>query len=236
MCFNSAKNFQIYGWYNDANITHDPINEGTWTGQIIFIGEYDLLTNQTITIKIDTGTSSYYYVGFNCAVGPNVHNDLGDNMVGIIKDGNNGDGYSQSYLEILLGVTPSYSEHNIYNFSGIGNYLMIKVNSIETTPVLGYASVTIGFPGAPTLAPTNPTPEPINPPTLSPIDPPILAPVKPPTSAPVNLPIAPVTPPTYSPVQPTTAPVGNPMGPYSPGEAEVKLIIKTDYRGYETSW
>ena len=236
MCFNAAKNFQIDGCYNDAQITHDPINEGTWTGQIIGIGEYDLRTNQPVTIKIETGTSSDYFVGFNRAVGPNVQNDLGDNMVNIIKTGNNGIGYSQSYLEMLLDATPAYSEHNIPNFAGTGNYLIIKVNPIGTTVVPGYTSVTIGFPGPPTPAPINTTPEPINPPTLSPIDPPILAPVKPPTSAPVNLPIAPVTPPTYSPVQPTTVPVGNPMGPYGPGEAEVNLIIKTDYRGYETSW
>ena len=35
MCFNAAKKYQIYGWYNDKKITHDPINKGTWIGQII---------------------------------------------------------------------------------------------------------------------------------------------------------------------------------------------------------
>ena len=192
---------------------------------------------------------------------------------------------------------------------------MIKVNSIETTAVPGYASVTIGFPGAHTPAPISPTPEPVKQPTLAPIDPPTLAPVKPPTSAPINpqtpLPIilptpvpvnlptstpvilltmvsanlptsahinplttapinlptstpvkpltsasmkstlAPInqpilaifdsptstsfTPPTSAHVQPTAAPVGKPTDQCGPGEAEVKLIIKTDYWGYETS-
>ena len=251
MCFNAAKNFQIDGWYNDAKITHDPINEGTWTGQIIGIGEYDLRTNQPVTIKIETGTSSDYFVGFNRAVGPNVQNDLGDNMVNIIKTGNNGIGYSQSYLEMLLDATPAHSEHNIPNFAGTGNSLMIKVNSIDTIVVPGYASVTIGFPGAPTLAPINqPTLSPFDPPTSTPVTPPTYAPVQTtlapvtsptsapvqPTSAPVQTTLAPVTSPTSAPIQPTSAPVDGPTGQCGPEEAEVKLTIKTDYWGYETSW
>ena len=51
-CFNAAKKFQIDVWYNDANITHDPVNEGTWTGQIIGTGKYYIKTNNNVTIKI----------------------------------------------------------------------------------------------------------------------------------------------------------------------------------------
>ena len=57
-CFNAAKNFQIDVWYNDANITHDPINEVTWTGQNIGIGEYGLQINQPVILNIETGNSS----------------------------------------------------------------------------------------------------------------------------------------------------------------------------------
>ena len=89
MCFNVAKNFQIYGWYNYANTTHDPINEGTWTDHIIGIGKYDLRTNHPVTIKIETVTSFTTFFGFNCTVGPNSSNYLEDNMVNIINTVNN---------------------------------------------------------------------------------------------------------------------------------------------------
>ena len=220
MLFNYANKFQIDGWHNDAKITHDPVNGGTWTGQIIGIIDYNLQNKQSVTINTDTGTIYDYFFVFNGAVGPNVQNELGYNMVNIIKTENTGIGYSQSYLEMLLDATPDYYEHNIPIFSGTDNSIMIKVNSIDTTVVPGYASVTIGFPGAPTMDPINPTIEPVNPPTLTPIDPLTLAPVKPLTSDPgkpptpssIILPIpATFNLPTYAPVNTLTlAPVNHP--------------------------
>ena len=123
---------------------------------------------------------------FKRAVGYNAQNDLEDNMVNIINTGNNGVGYYQSYLDMLLDDTPAYFEHNIPNFYGTGKYLMIKVNYIDTTAVPVYVSVTIGLPGAPTPAPINPTQEPVNPLTLAPINPPNLDPINPPTYVTVN--------------------------------------------------
>ena len=229
MCFNAAKNFQIDGWYNDAKLIIDPVNDGTWTGNIIGIGEYNERDDEPVTVKIETGTQTDYFVGFNRAIGPNSQNDLGDNMVNIIRAGNDGTGYSQSYLDMLLDATSAYSEYNINNFAGTTNSLMIKVNSINTSVVPAYASVTISL-AFPTTAPINPPTSawpvsaPINPPTSAW---PVSAPINPPTSAwPVSAPINP----------PVSAPVDDPTGSCRAGEAYVKLTISTDYWGYETSW
>ena len=64
---------------------------------------------------------------------------------------------------------------------------------------------------------------------MTPINQTILAPFDSPTSTPV-------TAPTFASFQPNAASVGKPTGPCGPGEAEVKLITKTDYWDYETSW
>jgi hypothetical protein len=149
MCFNPAKNYQIDGWYNDAKLTLDPAGKNgpaslPWEGDVVGVGEYNLRTDQPVTIKIETGTPQDIFVGFNRAAGPNEQNDLADDQVNVIQvDGNDGLGYSQSQLISLLdGV--SYSE---YTVSGLVDYadLKIKVNSINTATTPGTANLRIGF-------------------------------------------------------------------------------------------
>eukprot|EP00579_Thalassiosira_antarctica_P009866 CAMPEP_0201916614 /NCGR_PEP_ID=MMETSP0903-20130614/6206_1 /ASSEMBLY_ACC=CAM_ASM_000552 /TAXON_ID=420261 /ORGANISM="Thalassiosira antarctica, Strain CCMP982" /LENGTH=1007 /DNA_ID=CAMNT_0048452479 /DNA_START=32 /DNA_END=3051 /DNA_ORIENTATION=+ len=144
MCFNPAKNFQIDGWYNDAKITLDPM-DATWEGNMVGVGEYDLRGDKPVTIKIETGTPQDIFVGFNRAAGPNLQNDLADNLVNVIQvEGNDGVGYSQSRLIGLLDTSASYSELSV---PGIVDYadLKIKVNSINAGTLPGTANLKIGF-------------------------------------------------------------------------------------------
>ena len=84
MCFNTANKFQIDGWYVDAKLIIDPVNYGTWKGDIIVIGEYNEQDDKPVTVKIEIGTHIDYFVGFNCAISPNAQNYLRDNMVNIV--------------------------------------------------------------------------------------------------------------------------------------------------------
>ena len=61
-----SENFQIDGWYNDAKLTLDPagvIGDAslTWTGDIVGVGEYNLRTDQPVTIKVSCCTLSCKY-------------------------------------------------------------------------------------------------------------------------------------------------------------------------------
>jgi len=58
-----SENFQIDGWYNDAKLILDPAGvigdaSSTWTGDIVGVGEYDLRTDQPVTIKVSCCTLS----------------------------------------------------------------------------------------------------------------------------------------------------------------------------------
>ena len=157
MCFNAAKNFQIPGWYDDAKITVDPAGFNgpptySSTNNILGVGEYSLFNitpGLPVTIKVETGTPNDYFVGFNRAAGSNLHNDLADDMVTIIQTGQDGLGYSQSYLHMLLDATAEYSKFQILNFKkttrGTGLPLTIKVNSIDIASTPGSAEVFIGY-------------------------------------------------------------------------------------------
>ena len=154
MCFNAAKNFQISGWYDDAKIVIDPAGfDGpptySWQGKILGVGEYDLRSatdGWPVSIKVETGTANDYFVGFNRAAGPNAQNDLADNMVTVVRTGQNGEGYSQSYLDMLLDSTDEYSKFQVQNFAQSSSLpLTVKVNSIDTTSTPGYADVFIGY-------------------------------------------------------------------------------------------
>ena len=59
---------------------------------IIGIGEYNEQNDEPVTVKIQKGTYTDYFFGFNCAIGPNAKNDLGDNMVNIVPKENNSNG------------------------------------------------------------------------------------------------------------------------------------------------
>jgi len=162
MCFNPAKNWYL-GWYGTDYVTFDPSTEGCWTGTIIGIGEWDSGNyGIPVDIKIETGTSEDYFIGFNRAAGPNAQNDEADDEVTIVQTGNNGESYSQSSLKSHLTEGESYT---FSNWKGSGEDLSVIVNAIDITSTPGTAQVTIqlgSFPcqGYPTPAPTTPSPTP----------------------------------------------------------------------------
>merc|ERR1712176_1515278 len=162
MCFNPAKNWYL-GWYGSDYVTFDPSTEGCWTGTIIGIGEWDSGNyGLPVDIKIETGTSDDYFIGFNRATGPNAQNDEADDEVTIVQTGNNGESYSQSSLKSHLTEGESYI---FSNWKGSGEDLSVVVNAIDITSTPGTAQVTIQLgsapcQGYPTSAPTTPSPTP----------------------------------------------------------------------------
>ena len=154
MCFNAAKNFQIQGWYDNAKGTIDPAGFNgpatcSWVGKIFGVGECNGTAGLPVTIKVDAGTPNDYFIGFNRAVGSNLHNDLADDMVTVIQTGQDGLGYSQSYLHMLLDATAECSKFQTLNFKkitrGTGLPLTIKVNSIDVASTPRSAEVFIGY-------------------------------------------------------------------------------------------
>ena len=140
-CFNPAKNFQL-NWYNDAKITEDVTIEGySNTLTLVGIGEYGNRGGNPVTVRLETGTSADYFVGFNRATGPNRFNDQGDNKVSIIQvTQNNGQSYAQSYLKALLSQGQS---HTIPNFGGTGKTVTVTVDSIDISNSPGTAIISI---------------------------------------------------------------------------------------------
>ena len=157
-CFNPAKNFQL-NWYNDAKITEDVTIEGySNTLTLVGIGEYGNRGGNPVTVRLETGTSADYFVGFNRATGPNRFNDQGDNKVSIIQvTQNNGQSYAQSYLKALLSQGQS---HTIPNFGGTGKTVTVTVDSIDISNSPGTAIISIND----GLTPAPPTPPPTAPP------------------------------------------------------------------------
>ena len=53
MCFNPAKSYQIDGWYDDAKLVLDPLNDLPFEGDVVGVGEYDKrAANEPVTIKV----------------------------------------------------------------------------------------------------------------------------------------------------------------------------------------
>ena len=183
-CFNPAKNFQL-DWYNPAKIIVDTSSQGftTETLTLVGIGEYDKAVEGSypVVVKLETGTSNDYFIGFNRATGPNAQNVQGSDQVNIIQAGD-GNGYAQSFLQALLLQGQSYS------MSIGGKTVTVTVDSIDINSSPGTANITISADGTPfpTNAPTNPpTPAPVSPTT--PPTPAPVSPTPPPTPAPTNV-------------------------------------------------
>ena len=93
------------GWYDDAKTLLDPSITSTWRENVVGIADYgNNPDNHSVVIKIETGTSTDYFIGFNRATGINSDNDEADNEVIIVETGNNGESYSQSCLLFTLMI------------------------------------------------------------------------------------------------------------------------------------
>jgi hypothetical protein len=214
MCFNAAKNWQI-GWYNTNRLLVDPRN-GPTTVNMVGIADFNNNPQDyPVVIKIETGTSTDQFIAFNRAIGINSQNDEADDEVTIVETGNNGEGYSQSFLKahLIQGETYTYA-----NWAGTGQSLIVKAKSINLamSPAVAQVEICLGScaTGAPTksptMAPRPPTSSPTKAPTKAPTKSPTMAP-RPPTSSPTKAPTrSPTLSPTKSPVAATDSPTASP--------------------------
>jgi len=244
LCFNGQKSWYL-GWYEDRHHTVTP-ETNSWVGKIAGIDDYlnGQTTNEKVVVKIDNMLSSTdLYVMYNRKEGVNSGVVDYPNEV-VIVEGSVGNVASQSWL---LGHLSASQVYRSSNWESNGKDLVVEVCEM-VTGVPDYARVMIYLdegsvnnpscvvstpaPIPPTPAPIPPTPAPI-PPTPAPI-PPTPAPI-PPTPAPIPPTPAPI-PPTPAPIPPTPAPIPPTPAPIPGSCLDLKLELKTDSYGYETSW
>ncbi|KAL3790131.1 LOW QUALITY PROTEIN: hypothetical protein ACHAW5_000829 [Stephanodiscus triporus] len=130
MCYNPAKNWQI-GWYNDRKKMLTPPSQASWETMETIVGIADYQKNNMfpVVLKLETGTSNDYFVGFNRAAGINEDNKEADNQLTIVQSGKNGDSFSQSWLKATLKVSDQYT---LENFGGVsGTNIVIILDSID---------------------------------------------------------------------------------------------------------
>lgn len=159
MCYNPAKNFQIaYGsnsWYKEYIMTWDSGTRKSsfWKGKIVGIADYDNNPeSHPVVIKLETGTDDDYFLAFNRAYRVNQDNKQADDQITIVLAGNNGLGYSQSWLKATLSQGDSYE---ITNWRGTKRHLVITVNEIDIANAdPGYADVTLNYGSASVPNPT----------------------------------------------------------------------------------
>jgi len=127
MCFNAAKNWQL-PWYDTHKHLIDP-REGPWSGTIVGIADFqNNPSNHSVVLKIETGTTTDQFIGFNRAAGVNYENDEADNEVTIVETGGNGEAYSQSFLKAHLVQGEVYTYPN---WAGTGENLVVTANLID---------------------------------------------------------------------------------------------------------
>jgi hypothetical protein len=150
ICFNAAKNWQL-PWYNDRKMLIDPRN-GPQTVRMVGIADYGNNSEELpVVLKIETGSSTDQFIAFNRATGVNKDNDEADDEVTIVETGNNGEGYSQSYLKahLIQGETYTYD-----NWAGTGSPLRVTATEINLSANPAVATINIELVTGPTAAPT----------------------------------------------------------------------------------
>jgi len=174
MCFNPAKSWYLK-WYGNDYETFDSRLSPCWSGTIIGVGEWDNGVYSTpVVVKLETGTATDYFVGFNRAAGPNDLTFEAHDEVTIHETGENGESMSQSYMKQHLLQGESYT---FENWRGTGQDLVITAHKINISTIPGTAYITISLgdfcSAPPTFPPTpSPTASPTFPPTPSPTAPP----------------------------------------------------------------
>lgn len=183
MCWNAAKTWQIrssngVGWYDDSKILIDP-RSGPWSGRLVGIADYDNNpANNPVVVKVETGTATDQFIAFNRAIGVNSQNDQADDQVTVVETGNNGEGYSQSWLKATLAQGQVYTYSN---WAGTGQNLVITAITINIGTSPGYADISVCLGSCDTNAPTK---SPTAAPTKSRV--PTAAPTRSPTLAPTQ--------------------------------------------------
>lgn len=140
MCFNSAKSWQL-GWFTNKQATFN-VADGFWSGRLIGQVDYQnaaALADDRVLLKLNTVSSTDYYVSFNRKTGVNSGTVEGGNQVVLHRAGE-GNAYAESELLAKLSAAGSYT---IENFDNSGIPLTLTVNAINLGASPAYADVTI---------------------------------------------------------------------------------------------
>jgi hypothetical protein len=187
MCFNAAQSWQL-GWYADKTVTLNKGKNKRHVGVLGGITDYSN-SNDIVLVKLNTRTSTDYYVNFNRRSGINVGTLEGGNQVTVVKARGEGRGYSESELVAKLSAGNTYT---IRNFDGKRTTATVQVHSIGATadvsicigpcPPIPSSSPSLGPSQSPTKSST-PSSSPSLTPSLSPAPSHSLAPSQSPTKS-----------------------------------------------------
>ena len=139
MCFNGAKSWQL-GWYQDKHQVFN-LSDSSWSGRLVgHVDKGSAAADDTIILKLNTGTATDYYVSFNSPTAHNSGTVEAGNQVTVQTMGGEGTSYAESELVAKLSAG---GEYVISNFDGSGVPLTLKVNEINTgaSPPYAYVSV-----------------------------------------------------------------------------------------------
>ncbi|KAL7552277.1 hypothetical protein ACHAWF_015504 [Thalassiosira exigua] len=167
-------------WYNENSydtVVWNSNHQSFWSGKIIGIADYKNNPNRLpVVVKLESGGPNDLFVGFNRAKGINRHSADARDEVTVVLTGNDGLGYSQSYLEAKLSQGKS---HLVQDWRGLGVELTINVNEINTRADPAYADILVVF--GDTMRPTE---EPTEKPSAKPSARPTGEPTKTPSASP----------------------------------------------------
>ena len=95
--------------------------------QIVGVADYDALSRPPLVVKLETGSSDDYFIGFNRPYGVHRQTKEYKNEVVIYETGRDGKGYSQSWLIGHLSQGQVWSQNN---WRGTGKSLRVRVEDV----------------------------------------------------------------------------------------------------------
>ena len=166
MCFNAAKSWES-NWFENNKVTFNVGSDSSLTIGLKGIATVDAAsTSQKALVKINSSTSTDYYINFNHRTGYNDETQEGGNQVMIMYAGNEGAGGAESTLVAKLNALGTWTG----TIDGIS--ITVKVESINLST--GDAVICVSQAGSvcgtdapvtaapvtssPTRAPTTPNP------------------------------------------------------------------------------
>lgn len=142
-CFNPAKSYKL-GWYEKSVVEWDPLEKGTWFGNIVGVTDYNNTAGtQTVILKIPRKVNGkHLYVGYNRKKNFNRGVVNEGNKVVIVEQAN---GYEVS--NFLEGLKPksTVSKKTFFNFENSNKNLVIDFMGFGDNKGINKASVALYF-------------------------------------------------------------------------------------------
>ncbi|KAL9181023.1 hypothetical protein ACHAXT_009828 [Thalassiosira profunda] len=154
LCWNAAKTFQIANegssWYNenesDTIVWNSETASGSqWTGTIVGIADYHNNPNaRPVVVKLESGGPIDLFVGFNRKSGINFETKQAQNSVTVVEAGNDGLGYSRSFVKAILAQGDSYTAAN-WRGSGLDMIVHVREINLDANPAYADVSMSLGI-------------------------------------------------------------------------------------------